>query len=62
MAKFLVRDAVMGKENVLFGIEITPEVRDAGLSLKMSGNAGSGPPFQTLLVVFGRSFVAALAM
>ena len=52
----------MGKENVLFGIEITPEVRDAGLSLKMSGNAGSGPPFQTLLVVFGRSFVAALAM
>ena len=63
LAKFLARDAVLRKENVLFGIEMTPEVRDAGLSLKKwAGMRDQDPPFQTLLVVFGRSFVDALAM
>ena len=62
MTKFLARDAVLRKENVLFGIEMTPEVRDAGLSLKNERECGIRTPFQTLLVVFGRSFVDALAM
>ena len=67
MTKFLARDAVLRKENVLFGIEMTLEVQDAGLSLKNERECGIRIPlpdqtFQTLLVVFGRSFVDALAM
>ena len=41
-AKILEREADLGKETV-FGVEMT-EVRDAGLSWKRIGNAGSGPP------------------
>ena len=67
LTKFLARDAVLRKENVLFGIEMTLEVQDAGLSLKNERECGIRIPlpdqtFQTLLVVFGRSFVDALAM
>ena len=42
-AKFLARDTVLGNKT-LFGIEMTLEARDTGLSLKMSENVGSGPP------------------
>ena len=41
-AKILEREADLGKETV-FGVEMT-EVRDAGLSWKRIGNAGSGTP------------------
>ena len=41
-AKILEPEADLGKETV-FGVEMT-EVRDAGLSWKRSGNAGSGTP------------------
>ena len=60
LAKFLARDAVLGKENLIWKRDDTRSSRCRIVFKKMSGNAGSGPPFQTLLVVFGRSFVAAL--
>ena len=45
LTKFLARDAVLRKENVLFGIEMTLEVRDAGLSLKKwAGMRDQDPP------------------
>ena len=46
------QDAVLGKKT-LVGIEMTLEVRDAGLSLKNERECGIRTPFQTLLVVFG---------
>ena len=49
MAKFLARDAVMGKENVLFGIEMTLEVRGAGLSLRNERECGIRTPLPDLV-------------
>ena len=56
-AKFVARDTVLGNKT-LFGIEMTLEARDAGLSLKNERECGIRTPlpdqtFQTLLVVFG---------
>ena len=56
-AKFLARDAVL-RNKTLFGIEMTLEARDAGLSLRNERECGIRIPlpdqtFQTLLVVFG---------
>ena len=49
MTKFSARDAVLRKENDLFGIEMTPEVRDAGLSLKNERECGIRTPLPDLV-------------
>ena len=47
-AKFLARDAVLGKKT-LFGIEMTLEVQDAGLSLKNERECGIRTPLPDLV-------------
>ena len=49
LAKFLARDAVLRKENVLFGIGMTLEVRDAGMSLKNERKCGIRTPLPDLV-------------
>ena len=62
LAKFLARDAVLGKENVIWNRDDTRSSRCGIVFKKWAGMRDQDPPFQTLLVVFGRSFVDALAM
>ena len=64
LAKFLARDAVLRKENVLFGIEMTLEVRDAGWSLKNERECGIRTPLPRpcYSCLVDHYFVDALAM